>query len=384
MRERAAEELNPKMGRMGAEDPSTRFAAGSLVRLRTWMADQEVDAAYVTRPVSIAYLAGFHAETQERLMALTVRQEGATLIVPAIERDRAVQVAGSYGVVAWRDGDDPYVLVREALAGADVIAVEKDHLTVRSAEALQAMAGVHRLADVSGEIRALRRSKSAAELEKLRHAADITDKAHEDVVGRIHLGQTELEVAAIIAAAISAHGGTLAFDSLVQFGAHTAFPHHHPSNRVLREGDLILLDLGAAYEGYHADTTRMAVAGAPTDAQSSMHELVLEAHDAAIAAVRGGVTAGSVDEAARSVFRVAEQGEYFIHRTGHGLGLEVHEDPSLDPRSTLVLEPGMVATIEPGLYVDGFGGVRIEDDVVVEARGCRLLTHSDRSLRVIT
>src|SRR5438477_154472 len=226
-------------------------------------------------------------------MALTVRQEGAALIVPAIERDRAVQVAGSFGVVAWRDGEDAYVLVREALAGADVIAVEKDHLTVRSAEALQAMAGVHRLADVSGEIRALRRSKSAAELEKLRHAADITDKAHEDVVGRIHLGQTELEVAAIIAAAISAHGGTLAFDSLVQFGAHTAFPHHHPSNRILREGDLILLDFGAAYEGYHADTTRMAVAGAPTDAQSSMHELVLEAHDAAEDhGLRGGRRSG--------------------------------------------------------------------------------------------
>src|SRR5579859_891866 len=140
--------------------------AGRLVRLRTWMADQEVDAAYVTRAVSIAYLAGFHAETQERLMALTVRQEGATLIVPAIERDRAAQVAGDFGVVGWRDGEDPYVLVREALTGADAIAVEKDHLTVRSAEALQAMAGVRGLADVSGEIRALRRTKSAAELEK--------------------------------------------------------------------------------------------------------------------------------------------------------------------------------------------------------------------------
>jgi len=357
--------------------------AGRLIRLRTWMADQEVDATYVTRPVSIAYLAGFHAETQERLMALTVRQEGATLIVPAIERDHAVQVAGDFGVVAWRDGEDPYTLVREALAGADVIAVEKDHLTVRSAEALQAMTGVRALADVSGEVRALRRTKSPAELEKLRRAADITDKAHEDVIGRIRVGQTELEVAAMIAAAISARGGTLAFDSLVQFGAHSAFPHHHPSNRVLRTGDLILLDFGAAYEGYHADTTRVAVAGAPSDAQSSMHELVLAAHDVAIEAVRGGVTAGSVDEAARSVFRAAEQAQHFIHRTGHGLGLEVHEDPSLDPGSAFLLEPGMVATIEPGLYVDGFGGVRIEDDVVVEARGCRLLTHSDRSLHVI-
>jgi len=348
------------------------------------MADQEVDAAYVTRPVSIAYLAGFHAETQERLMALAVRQEGATLIVPAIERDRAVQVAGDYGVVAWRDGEDPYVLVREALAGADQIAIEKDHLTVRSAEALQAMTGVRRLHDVAGEIRALRRTKSAAEQEKLRRAAEITDKAYEDVIGRIHTGQTELEVANLIAAAVSAQGGTLAFESLVQFGPHSAMPHHHPSNRELRTGDLVLLDFGAAYEGYHADTTRVAVAGEPTEHQRTIHELVVAAHDAAIGAVRAGATAGSVDAAARAVFQLAKQDEYFIHRTGHGLGLEVHEDPSLDPGSTLALEPGMVATIEPGLYIGGWGGVRIEDDVVVEAHGCRLLTHSDCSLRVIT
>lgn len=347
------------------------------------MADQEVDAAYVTRPVSIAYLTGFYAETQERLMALMLRQEGATLIVPAIERDRAVQVAGDFGVVAWRDGEDPYVLVRESLAGADQIAIEKDHLTVRAAEALQAMVGVRGLHDVSGEIRALRRTKSAAELEKLRRAAEITDKVYEEVVGRIHTGQTELEVAAMIAAAVSGHGGTLAFDSLVQFGAHSAMPHHHPSSRELRSGDLVLLDFGAAYDGYNADTTRVAVAGAPTGHQRSMHEVVLAAHDAAIEAVRAGVTAGSVDSAARAVMELAKQGEYFIHRTGHGLGLEVHEDPSLDPGSTLILEPGMVATIEPGLYVDGFGGIRIEDDVVVEAHGCRLLTHADRSLRII-
>ena len=348
------------------------------------MADQEVDAAYVTLPVSIAYLAGFHAETQERLMALAVRQEGATLIVPAIEHDRAVQVAADFGVVSWRDGDDPYVLVQEALAGAHKIAVEKDHLTLRAAEALQATARVRGLHDVSSEIRALRRTKNAAELEKLGRAAEITDKVYEDVIGRIHIGQTELEVAAMIAAAVSARGGTLAFDSLVQFGAHSAMPHHHPSSRELRTGELVLLDFGAACDGYNADTTRVAVAGEPSPLQREIYQVVLKAHDEAITAVRAGVTAGSVDAAARQVMVAAHHGAHFIHRTGHGLGLEVHEDPSLDPGSTLVLETGMVATIEPGIYVDGWGGVRIEDDVVVEANGCRLLTHADRSLRAIS
>jgi Xaa-Pro dipeptidase len=347
------------------------------------MAGRGVEAAYITRPVSIAYLAGFHAEPHERLMALTVRLDSATLIVPAMERDRAVQVAGEYGVVSWQDGKDPYALVRDALAGTEGLAVEKDHLTVAAAESLQAIAGVSEFADVSGEIRTLRRTKNAAELERLRRAAEITDQVYKEVVARIQVGQTELEVAAMIAAAINAAGGTLAFESLVQFGAHSALPHHHPSGRVLRTGDLILLDFGGAFEGYHADTTRVAVAGEPSAEQRRIHGLVLAAHDAAIEAARAGVTAGAVDAAARGVLEAAGEAEHFIHRTGHGLGLEVHEDPSLDPGSTLVLEAGMVATIEPGLYVEGWGGVRIEDDIVVEKEGCRPLTRSDPSLRVI-
>jgi Xaa-Pro dipeptidase len=347
------------------------------------MADQEVDVAYITRPVSIAYLTGFDANTHERLMALAVHLDSATLIVPAIERERAVRVAGDFGVVGWRDGEDPHVVVRDALAGAGKVAVEKDHLTMRAAEGLQAMIGAEAFVDVADEIRKLRRTKNAVELEKLRRAAEITDQVYEDVVGRIHIGQSELDVATMIAAAIHERGGVQAFDPSVQFGPNSAVPHHHPSGRVLREGELVLLDFGAAVEGYHADVTRVVVAGEPTDEQRETHRLVLEAHDAAIAAARAGVTAGAVDAAARAVIEKAERADDFFHRTGHGLGLEIHEDPSLDPGSPVVLEAGMVATIEPGLYVDGWGGVRIEDDIVIEAKGARLLTHSDRSLRRI-
>jgi Xaa-Pro dipeptidase len=357
--------------------------AGRLVRLRTWMADHGIDAAYITKPVSIGYLAGFHAETHERLMALIVRIDSATLIVPAIEKERAARTANDFGVVGWRDGEDPYAHVRDSLKGDDSIAVEKDHLTVRAAEALRAMSGAGALGDASDEIRSLRRIKNAMELEKLRRAAEITDQVYEDLLQRIRFGQTELEVAAMIAAAVNAHGATLAFNSSVQFGANSAEPHHHPANRALRRGDLVLLDFGANVEGYNADITRVAFAGEPTPHHRQIHELVLAAHDAAIDAVRAGVTAGAVDAAARRVFEVAKEDAHFIHRTGHGLGLEVHEDPSLDPGSTLMLEAGMVATIEPGHYTEGWGGVRIEDDVVVEANGCRLLTRSDRSLRII-
>ena len=348
------------------------------------MATEGIEAAYVTHPVSIAYLTGVHAAPFERLMALALHADGATLIVPALERENAVRSASEIGVVSWRDGEDPYVLVREALKGADGrVAVEKEHLTVKAAESLQAMIGRLELVDAAGEIRKLRRTKNAAELEKLRRAAAITDEATAGIFGRLRVGQSELEVASMLAAAINAAGGTLSFETLVQFGPHSALPHHSPSERRLEPGDLVLLDFGAAYEGYRADTTRMAVAGEPTERQLAIHATVLEAHDAAISALRAGVTAGDVDEAARRVIREAGLADSFFHRTGHGLGLEAHEEPSLDPGSMTVLEAGMVATVEPGIYLPGWGGVRIEDDVVVEAQGSRLLTQSSRALYVI-
>ena len=343
------------------------------------MASQHVDAAYITRPVSIAYLTGFRSEPMERLMALAIRPEGATLIVPALEKDHAVSAVSEVGVVAWNDGEDPYVLVREALTGADRAAVEKDHLTVRQAEQLQ----LRHMSDISGEVRRMRSVKTAGELEKLHRAAAITDRAYEEVVRTIRVGQSELEVANTITAAISGAGATLSFPTLVQFGHHSAVPHHLPADRRLAPGDLALLDFGAAVDGYCADTTRMAVAGEPDLQQMEIHRVVLKAHDAAIEAVRAGVSAGSVDAAARGVIEEQDHGDYFIHRTGHGLGLEAHEDPSLDPGSNLTLEAGMVCTIEPGIYMQGWGGVRIEDDVVVESHGARLLTQADRSLHVI-
>jgi len=343
------------------------------------MASQRVDAAYITRPVSVAYLTGFRSEPMERLMALAVRPDGATLIVPALEKDHAVSAAADVGVVAWSDGDDPYRLVREALTGAERVAVEKDHLTVRQAESLQ----IHHMSDISGEVRRMRSVKTAGELDKLHRAAAITDRAYEEVVRAIRVGQSELEVANMITAAISGAGATLSFEPLVQFGHHSAVPHHRPADARLAPGDLVLLDFGAAVDGYCADTTRMAVSGEPDQLQMEIHGVVLKAHDAGLEAVRAGATAGSVDAAARQVIDEAHHGDRFIHRTGHGLGLEAHEDPSLDPGSHTALEAGMVCTIEPGIYMQGWGGVRIEDDVVVEAHGARLLTRADRSLRVI-
>jgi len=347
------------------------------------MAQHGVDAAYVTRPVSIAYLTGVHADPIERLMALVLRPDGATLVVPALERENAERAGTEAALVAWRDGEDPYAPVAKAMSGARRVGVEKAHLTLAAADALAERAGVEPSADLGPQILAMRRIKSASEIEALAAAGRVTDAVTEAVMARLRAGQSELEVSLALGAAIAAAGATLAFPSLVQSGPNSALPHALPSGRRLAKGDLVLLDFGAASDGYLADTTRMAVVGDPDARQKEIHALVLAAHDAAVEAVRPGITTGAVDAAAREVITKGGHGSAFFHRTGHGLGLEAHEAPSLDPGSTTVLEEGMVFTIEPGVYIPGWGGVRIEDDVVVESRGARLLTAADRTLYVV-
>ncbi len=347
------------------------------------MESDHLEAAYVTRPVSIAYLTGVFVDPYERLMALVVKQDSVTLIIPAIERENAERTKLDADIDSWADGEDPYRLVHRALHGSVRLGVEKEHLTVAAAEALRERVGVHEMVDVAREIRRLRRTKSSEELDKLQQAAVITDTVTDDIVGLLHAGQTELEIAVALGGSIGDAGGTLAFETLVLSGPNSALPHGRPSGRKLESGDLVLLDFGAAFEGYRADTTRVAVVGEPTARQREIHGVVLAAHDAAIRAVRAGTTTGAVDAAAREVVEAAGLGDRFFHRTGHGLGLETHEDPSLDPGSQTKLEVGMVFTVEPGVYIPGWGGVRIEDDVVVEEDGCRLLTNSDRSLRVV-
>src|ERR1700681_3543487 len=347
------------------------------------MGRHNLDAAYITKPVSIAYLTVFHAEPFERLIALALRADRATLIVPAIEREKAGRDAEQAEVVSWRDGEDGYALVRTALDGCAEVGVEKEHLTVQAGEMLVARTAARETVDVSPEIRRLRRIKNHLEIDRLARAGAITDGVGEQVMEAMRPGMTELEVSVMIGAAIGEHGGTLSFESLVQSGPNSALPHLRPTSRKLAEGNLVLLDFGAAFDGYRADTTRMGVMGGPTERQKEIHGLVLAAHDAAIAAVRAGTTTGSVDAAARQLIEAAGMGELFFHRVGHGIGLEAHEAPSLDPGSATVLEAGMTFTIEPGIYIPGWGGVRIEDDVVVERAGCRLLTKADRSLRVI-
>jgi len=355
----------------------------TLDRLRAWMEAREAGAAVLTDPVSIAYLTGFASNPHERLMALVVRGPRAVLVVPSLEADSAAAAASGVTVSAWRDGEDAWAPVAAALDGAGgTLAVEMDHLSLARWERLRGIAPGARPVDAGAEVRRLRARKTAAELARLEEAARLTDAVTERALEELQAGRSELEVAAAIDHAIAAAGARPSFDTIVQSGPNSAQPHLRPGDRRLAAGDLVLLDFGAASGGYRADTTRTLVMGEPDGRQREVHALVLAAHDAAVAAIRPGATVGGVDEAARAVIRAGGLADAFIHRVGHGLGLEAHEDPSLDPGGDAVLEEGMVVTVEPGVYLAGWGGVRIEDDVVVEAGGARLLTRADRALRV--
>jgi Xaa-Pro aminopeptidase len=355
-----------------------------LERLRGWMESAGAGAAYISNPVSIGYLTGFLSEPHERLLALILNRTEAVLIVPGLEEENASMAARQVRIRAWLDGSDPWREVAAALDGAGGrLAVEKSHLTLESWERLQAItAGQAPALDAAPAIRAMRARKTPGELARLERAAQITDEVVLAALASVEAGRSELEIAGEIGLEVARAGAQPSFETIVGTGPNTALPHLRPGARQAREGDLLLVDCGAAWEGYKADITRTVVFGEPDRRQRDVFAVVREAHDAGLAAVRAGVTAGAVDEAARQVIRGAALGDFFIHRTGHGLGLEAHEDPSLDPGSATVLESGMVITVEPGVYLPGWGGVRLEDDVLVEERGGRLLTRAELGLEV--
>ncbi len=343
------------------------------------MARAGVDATCVSDPLSVGYLTGFFANPHERIMALAVRRDGVTLVVPGLEKDNAIARAPGVNVISYLDGADALGLVRTALGNPAAVAVERDHLSLARAEAIGAIDSL----DAGEALLRLRAVKSAVELDLLQVAATKTDEVTVGILAELRPGMTEREVSGRIDLLIRESGCAPAFGSIVQAGPNSAMPHLGPSDRRLQPGDLVLMDFGCRYSRYNGDTTRMAVIGEPDARTREVYGVVLDAHDAGIAAIRAGAVTGAVDAAARRLIEDAGLGEYFIHRLGHGLGLDAHEAPNLTPGTTDLLEEGNVVTVEPGVYIPGWGGIRIEDDVVVERDGARLLTNADRAVKVI-
>jgi Xaa-Pro dipeptidase len=355
-----------------------------LERLRDGMARREWQAVYIASPANIRYLAGVAITPFERLAALVVpRDTDPFLVVPALEAESAAENAAGMTVFSWKDEDRPFGVLRAALQHAAVkgVALEKESVNVTVFEALQAILGEDSFADASPFLAELRMRKSIAEVEEIAGAAAVLDACLAELPGRLQPGRSEAEVAFELDGLVRRHGGEgTAFETTVLGGPNAALPHGRPGARELRGGDLVIVDFGAVHGGYCADVTRTFAVGEPSDEAREIFELVRAAQAAGCEAVRAGALCSEVDAAARSVIDAGGQGEFFVHRTGHGLGLDVHEPPSLVAGNDRPLEPGTVVTVEPGIYLPGVLGVRIEDDLAVLDDGPRRLTTALREL----
>lgn len=358
--------------------------------VRRACADERIDALLITHLPNIAYLTGLRASAA----ALLVAQDRVVLIADSryitsatdlIETGTVpsglslVPVTGSY--------DETIATVLQA-APRSRVAVESQHVSVHRWNWLTAAIGCYvTLVPSEGVVESGRLTKDADEVETFRLAGTMLAKCVAPALTAVRRGRSEREIAADIEYILASHGfEDRAFPTIVASGPNSALPHARPSERRLTTGDLVLLDFGGVYAGYCVDISRTACVGSANSESKRLHAAVLEAQQEAIDAVRPGVVASEIDSSARSVLKRHGLADAFGHSTGHGLGLEVHEAPRIgrvsEPGTDRTVSSGMVFTIEPGVYVPGSGGVRIEDDILVTEKGCEVLTQTSRDLVV--
>ena len=345
------------------------------------MAAAGVDALLVGPGADLLYLTGYEALPLERLTLLVASVDGeTTLIVPALEEPRA-EAAGlpaEVNLLSFGETDDPYELVAKVAGGRKRLGAG-DRLWSMFLLRLQAALPDAGWVTASTVTKHVRMRKSAHEIDALRRAGQAIDRVHQQVPALLQVGRTEAEVGRDIADLIVAEGHSTVNFVIVASGPNGASPHHETGSRVLADGDAVVVDIGGRLDAYCSDCTRNYVIGAAPHGYADAHAALEAAQTAACDAVKPGVTAESVDAAARDVLTAAGYGDYFVHRTGHGIGLEEHEDPYIVAGNGTVLEPGMAFSIEPGVYLPGTFGMRIEDIVVVTDDGCERLNTLDRA-----
>ena len=364
--------------------------ARRIPALRERMAEEELECLLVTAMANIRYLSAFTGSAG----MLVVTRDAARLVTDGRYRTQAAEQlegAGITGAVELVIGRVPtqtesvVELVRRTVSGSGGrVGLEGEH--VAWAQALRWSEQLSPLEPVatSGLVEALRVVKDAGEIARIERAASIADTALGEVAPMMASGPTESEVALALDVAMRGLGAEdRAFETIVASGPNSAKPHARPGDRHIVPGDAVVVDFGAMVDGYRSDMTRTFLAGdSPSSRMQQVYEAVLESQRAGVSAVRAGVTAGDVDEVCRTSLAEAGLGEAFEHGTGHGVGLDIHEAPSVGPGSTGILDLGAVVTVEPGAYLAGLGGVRIEDTVVVTAVGCRTLTSFTKSFAV--
>jgi len=344
-------------------------------RLRRLMKGAGVDAFYITSPENRFYLSGFSGTAG----ALLVCREKVYLLTDFRYTGQALRECPGFEIIEVKDS---YLeSLPEAIAenGIIVMGCEGDHLTYNQYAAMEdKLSGVN-LKPAGGLVEELRLCKDEGEIKNITEAVQLTDEAFGRILPVVRPGISEREISLRLEYIMRSCGADgAAFKFIVASGPRSALPHGVASTRIVREGDLVTIDFGAVYRGYHSDMTRTVVVGRPDRKQKDIYNIVLEAQVKAVSAVRAGVKASEIDAAARKVIESRGYGKQFGHSTGHGLGLNIHESPRLSSKEHTVLQAGMVVTVEPGIYLPDWGGVRIEDTVLVEDSGSRVLNESPK------
>jgi len=348
-----------------------------LAKLREQIAARELDGLLVLGPENRRYLSGFTGSSG----ALLITQEQAFLVTDFRYVEQARAEAPGFSVVQHTDRMS--TCIAQMAAGViKRLGFESNFMTYHQFEAFSKAIEAEMI-PVSGVVEALRMVKDPDEVRAISEAARIADEAFSEILGIIKPGVTEKRVALELEYLIRMAGSSgVAFESICVSGVRSSMPHGTPSDKPIESGDLVTLDFGAVIDGYRSDMTRTVIVGEPSEEQKKLYELVLDAQTRALSSVAPGKKCKEVDEVARRIINEAGHAEHFGHGLGHGVGLAVHEEPRLSPSAedTSVLEPGMVVTVEPGVYVPGKGGVRIEDLVLVTETGHSVLSRSPKYL----
>ena len=362
-----------------------------LAKLSTALQLSDLDALALNAGPSLTYLTGLHFHLSERpVVVIFTGKQPPVIVLPELEM---LKVKGlPYEIKAFPYGEDPAhwgEVFSKAVHSLDLNGkrIGAEPRAMRLLEFRNIKAGIPdaEFPDGSDVVNSLRVRKDAEEIAVMCKAVKVAQEALEAMIPLIKIGMTENELAAELVVQMLRHGSQseLPFAPIVSSGPNSANPHATPSDRSLRLGDLLVVDWGAAVDGYISDLTRTFAVGEVETEYHKIHAIVLEANAAGRTAGRPGVTCAAVDKAARDVIERNGYGVYFTHRTGHGIGLEGHEEPYIRGDNQLLLEPGMAYTVEPGIYLPGRNGVRIEDNMVITESGAECLSNIPRDLRVV-
>jgi D-alanyl-D-alanine dipeptidase len=351
------------------------------------MDQRNVDFLFVSPSSDLVYLFDYPAHTSERLALLILPRSGkAQLVVPTLERSRSAGRESLVDIHTWNETEQPVEVVRDIVRSVNgpTIGVSDQMWSVFLVRMLESIPDAN-FVIASPIMRELRMTKDAAELDALKRAAEMADAAWTEFATTASIaGMTEREAATALSALRAKHGLEVTGIGICASGPNSANPHHSTGGRVIQQGDAVVFDFGGKYQHYTADVTRTVYIGEPDDEYRKVYNIVLQANQATLEAIRSGAACQDIDRAARKVITDAGYGEYFIHRVGHGLGLDGHEEPYLVEGNTLKLKEGMVFSDEPGIYIAGKFGVRVEDAVVVTADGGIRINHCDRELTVMS